>query len=189
MKLQKLFFILCVFLLEGIFFSTLAQGAPIPVTSSSFIISSHLGKFISNHGFSIHADKTDWIHSSPPKDNPSMATLYRSPKTHLGVQAALTVRVDHLIKKQTPKKYIKRWLKDYPRFGFKILKARPMKINKQRAFVLDMVNHQTSKQLRQVVFLKKKKVVILTCRGHHKNFRSEVVEACNHIISNFRWSI
>lgn len=181
-------FLSSILVLAGTMVSLPLLAAPIPATSSSFVISSHLGKFISNHGFSIHADKTDWIHSPPPEDNPYIATLYRSPKTDMGVQSALTVRIDHLEKRQSLKRYVKRWMKDYPRFGFEILKARPVKINSQRAFILDMVNRQTKKQLRQVVFLKKKKAVILTCRGHYKSFR-DTVGTCNDIISNFRWTL
>ncbi|MCC7405743.1 MAG: hypothetical protein IT288_15190 [Bdellovibrionales bacterium] len=163
-------------------------AAPIPATSSSFVISSNIGKFISNHGFSIHADKTDWIHSPPPGNNPFIATLYRSPTTEMGVQPALTVRIDELDQEQPLKKYVKKWMKDYPRFGFEILKAKPVKINDQKAFLLDLVNRQTAKQLRQVVFLKQKKAVILTCRGHYKSF-SNTVGTCNNIIANFRWNM
>lgn len=181
---MKALTLLSIFVTLGLSLDT--EAAPIPATSSSFVISSHIGKFISNHGFSIHADQTDWIHSPPPEDNPYIATLYRSPSTELGVQPALTVRVDELDTKQTLKRYVKKWLKDYPRFGFEILKAKPIKINDQRAFLLDMVNRQTSKQLRQVVFLKQK-AVILTCRGHHKSF-NDTVGNCNNIIANFRWS-
>lgn len=163
-----------------------ALAAPIPVTSSSFVISNQIGKFISERGFSIHAEKTDWIHSASPPDNPNIAALYRSKTTHKGVQAGLTIRVDDLQIKQSLKNYVKQWLKDYPRFGFDILNSKPIRINSQRAFLLDMINRQTSRQLRQVVFLKNKTAVILTCRDHRESFKS-ALSTCNEIISNFRW--
>jgi hypothetical protein len=88
-----------------------------------------LRKFISERGFSIHAEKTDWIHSASPPDNPNIAALYRSKTTHKGVQAGLTIRVDDLQIKQSLKNYVKQWLKDYPRFGFDILNSKPIRIN------------------------------------------------------------
>ena len=183
----QLFLSLIGFLAVLWYWSPQIVAAPIPVTSSSFVISSQSGKFISEHGFSIHADKTDWIQTAPPADNPFIAILYRSRSTHLGVQAGLTVRVEELEKAPTLKSYVKRWLKDYPRFGFQILDSKPMKISQQKAFLLDLVNKATSKQLRQVVFLKNKTAVILTCRDHRESFQ-ETVATCNQIISHFRWN-
>ncbi|MCB0361569.1 MAG: hypothetical protein KDD35_02540 [Bdellovibrionales bacterium] len=168
-------------------FASKSLGAPIPATSSSFVISGHMGSFISEHGFSIHADETDWKQSPAPQDNPFIEILYRAPTTHYGVQAGLTLRVDQLEKAQSLKSYVLRWLKDYPRFGFKILDSKPLKVNDQKAFLLDMVNRQTSKQIRQVVFLKDKTAAILTCRDHHQSF-SKTVSTCNKIISHFHWT-
>ncbi len=163
-------------------------AAPIPVTSSSFLISSQKGKFISEHGFSINAEDTDWQKSPLLEDNSSIVVHYRAPTTHRGVQAGLTVRVEDLNNPQTLKHYVKSWLKDYPRLGFQILASRPIKINQQKAFLLDMINNQSHKQLRQVIFLKNKKVAILTCRDHRDTFQMSI-NNCNSIISHFHWNI
>lgn len=162
-------------------------AAPIPGTSSSALVSSHKGLFRSSKGFLIHAGDTAWEHLDGPKGNPFIATMYRAPDVppH-GVQASLTLRVDDLDKKSRLQDYVKQWKRDYPRFGFDILDARNVKLKAGNGFLIDIVNKETEKQLRQVVFLKDATAVILTCRDHRDTF-AQTVRACNEIIRNFRW--
>lgn len=165
-------------------------ASPIPGTSSSKLISSVDGLFNSHHGFQISSYNTSWVHTSADESNPYLITEYRAPTVDHGVQSALTIRFDKTIKnkKVSLKTYMKQWLKDYPRFGFKILNSKSITINKQNGFLLDIYNPNTKRQLRQVVFLKNKKAIILTCRAHKKSFKNSV-RACNRIIRNFKWTI
>lgn len=170
-----------------IFFVTnLAQGAPIPLTSSSLLISEKKGLYRSPLGFSLHLADTDWEHVPAPKDNPFIATIYRSNQHAEGVQAALTVRIDELDQKTSLDVYSKKWLKDYPRFGFEILSSKKVRVGSQVAFLLDLVNRENQKQLRQILFLRDKNAVTLTCRDDIKTFNS-TLRACNSIIRTFRW--
>lgn len=169
-----------------IFFSSMVGAAPIPVTSSSEFIGSDRGLFHSPLGFTIDAHKTTWILEPPQKKNPYVVTMYRAPQTQNGIQAALTVRVDQMKRKMSLKRYVKSWIKDYPRFGFKILSAKPIKVKSQKAFLIDLINQDNQKQLRQVLFRKKEDVVILSCRDHKDNFL-KTLKSCNQIIRNFHW--
>lgn len=164
------------------------NAAPIPATSSSKILGSQSGLYMSELGFRISAENTTWVHTLPPEDNPYLLTEYRSPRVTHGVQSALTVRKDKLKKNMTLKSYMKKWLKDYPRFGFKILNSKPIKVNHHLGYLMDIYNNQNKRQLRQVVFLKDKLAVILTCRAHRKNFGQDV-KSCNRIIKNFNWTL
>lgn len=164
------------------------RAAPIPATSSSSLISSEKGLFLSSRGFSINAGETAWIHTQAPRGIPTIATVYRAPETSEGVQAALTVRIDELNSKSTLKGYVKSWIKDYHRLGFDVLSAKPIQVDGQLAFLLDTLNQETKKQLRQVVFLKEKTAVILSCRDHKNTFQNNV-QACNRIIRTFKWSL
>ena len=164
-----------------------AFAAPIPGTSSSSLIGSDLGLYRSKEGFQIHAGSTDWIHTLSQSHSQYIKTIYRSPRANKGVQAALTVRVDQLKGKKTSvKKYVKRWRSDYLRFGFDILSAKKVKVNGNTGFLFDLVNKTSSKQLRQVVFVKNRHAVILTCRDHRRTFR-QTVKTCNQIVKNFSW--
>lgn len=168
-------------------FSNLSFSAPIPATSSSEIIGSNIGLFLSDEGFSISSKNTDWEQALPPKDNPYIQTLYLAPSKNFGVQASLTVRVDKLAQDTTPHNYVKKWIKDYPRLGFRVLNAKRVKVNENNAFLLDLINKNNSRQIRQVLFAKKSKVILLTCRDHKNTFK-ETVKNCNDIIRNFDWT-
>lgn len=141
---------------------------------------------MSEHGFSIHAGRTSWIHTPPPKDIPSLTTLYRSPKNTHGVQPSLTVRVDSLKAHVPLRAYVKQWMKDYHRLGFEVLASKPVKVNGQTGMVVDVINREIAKQLRQVVFIKDRTAVVLTCRDHKDSFE-ESVRVCNEITRNFHW--
>lgn len=103
-------------------------------------------------------------------------------------KAVLTVRVDDLKKETTLDKYVQRWMKEYPRFGFDVLGSGAFSQNKQRGYVLDLVNRDQKKQLRQVVFLKGKEAVILTCRDNQSTFK-DTLKSCNEIVRNFTWTM
>ncbi len=162
-------------------------AAPIPGTSTSSLVSDKPGLFFSPKGFSINSAQTAWIQSAPPKHIPSLVTIYKAPVVQNGQQPALTVRVDEIRANQGLKSYVKKWMKDYNRFGFEVLTAKPIKIRENQAFLLDIISRETQKQLRQVVFVKDKTAVILTCRDGRDSFAKTVVD-CNEIMKTFEWS-
>lgn len=164
-----------------------ATAAPMPGTSSSQIVSEKSGLFYSTKGFSLNAAETAWVQSAPPKSIPSLATIYKSPLPSHGQQPALTVRVDEMHKPLALRNYVKHWMQDYTRFGFDVLTAKPVRINNQSAFLIDIVSKETKKQLRQVVFIKEKTAVILTCRDERESF-SKTLQDCNEIIKTFQWT-
>lgn len=164
-----------------------AWAAPIPGTGSSALVSERPGLFFSEKGFRMDSGGTAWIQSAPPKDIPSLVTVYKAPVSQHGQQPALSVRVDNLRKTQSLKSYVRKWMQDYTRFGFDVLTAKPIKINSQSAFLLDIVSRETKKQLRQVVFLKNKTAVTLTCRDHRDSF-GKTVQDCNQIVKSFAWT-
>lgn len=173
------------------------HGAPMPGTASSKLVSPQIGLYRSPLGFELNSGTSGWVHTEPPKDNKFVATAYRSPdsqerstdgqKTTPQPPATLTVRVDKIKKGVTLEKYVQRWKKEYPKYGFDVLGAKAFTQNKQKAFVLDLINRDSAKQLRQVVFLKDQKAVILTCRDGSATFKSTLKD-CNNIIKTFHWT-
>lgn len=167
-------------------FALQAVAAPFPGAGSSTFVPEKPGLFFSEKGFRIDSGSTAWVPAAPPKKIPSLVTIYKAPVTVNGQQPALTVRVDDLRRKQGLKNYVKRWMQDYNRFGFDVLTAKPIKINDHSAFLLDIVSRETKKQLRQVIFMKEKTAVILTCRDQKESF-TKTVQDCNQIIKSFAW--
>lgn len=158
-----------------------------PVPGSTNAANPKLGLYASPLGFKISASDTDWIQTEPPPKTKYIVTMYKSPQKFKDTQASLTVRVDKLEKRQALRSYVDQWLKDYPKFGFDVLGSKPFETGKQKGYVIDLVSRSSQKQLRQVVFMKDDKAVILTCRDHQENFK-HTLKSCNSIIKSFQWA-
>jgi hypothetical protein len=160
----------------------IALAAPIPFTSTSRLTSEKSGIYRSPLGFTIHAGNSGWQATSPTVKNDFVVATYKSTND----ASALTVRVDEIKKPISLDEYSKKWLKDYPRFGFDVLTAKKVRVGSEVAYMLDFVSPENKKQLRQILFVKNKNAVTLTCRGDQTDF-SKTVRSCNEIIRNFRW--
>jgi hypothetical protein len=167
--------------------SAVSQGSPMPATATSLLTNQKPEIFRSAKGFSVNAGKSEWVLGESPSDMPSIETVYRSPESHKGVQPVLTVRVDELTHKTELKNYVKQWTKDYSTLGFSILNAKALTINSNPAYAMDVEETHGSKKLRQIVFLKDQKAVILTCRDLKESFK-KTVKDCNEIFKSFEWN-
>lgn len=162
-------------------------AAPIPFTSSSALISKNAGLYRSPLGFSIHSSETGWKQVPPPNKNEFIVTMYENRDPNSSAPAALTVRVDDLKKKTSLEDYSKKWLRDYPRFGFDVITAKKVRVGENVGYMLDLLSRENKKQLRQLLFVKDKQAVTLTCRGDREKFKTTVRD-CNDIIRTFRWN-
>ena len=169
-------------LLAGLLSLTSAHAAPIPLTSSSLLTSQKAGIYRSPLGFSVNAGRSGWSVVAEPVPNDYVVATYKSPNS----ANALTVRVDELEKPLTLEAYSKKWLKDYPRFGFSVLDSKKVKVGNDVAYMLDFVSRENKKQLRQLLFVKNQKAVTLTCRGDQTSF-AQTVKSCNEIFRSFKW--
>ena len=193
--------------------SSSAFAAPSPGTATSKLVSPQLGLYHSPLGFQLTGGSSGWAHVAPPQTSKYIVTAYRAEPGSVADQihsdlrsqgnvvnggktpqatakalsaASLTVRVDNLEKETTLDHYIGKWMKEYPRYGFDVLGSKPFMQGKNKGYVLDLVNRNQGKQLRQVVFLKQKNAVILTCRDRLATFQTSL-KACNQIIKTFTW--
>lgn len=161
-------------------------SAPIPGTSTSTVISKEKGIFFSELGFKLSAKNTDWLLTPPPTDSKYMLTLYKAPKTEGETRGSLSVRLDRLKEKQTLRNYVKKWLRRYPRFGFDVLGAKTFKNKGSAGYVIDLVNRDEHKQLRQVIYMGPSSAIVMTCRDSVDGFK-ESLKQCNQIIRSFEW--
>lgn len=162
------------------------QASPHPATASSQLIAPRLGFYRSPDGFRLHSGDSGWLQAAPPRGNQTILTVYRSPKNES--KASLTVRMDRLGRGATVERYIGRWIKEYPRFGFDVLGSQPFVQAGVRGHVIDLMNRDSKMQLRQVVFVSeaKKKAAILTCRDNSAGFAA-TLKSCNSIVKTFEW--
>ena len=133
----------------------------------------------------MNAGPTGWELAPKPKNNRFIETIYRAPDG-TDSEAILTVRADKIHGRIDAPEYAKKWLHDYPRFGFEILDAKKVNVAGQSAYVIDLVSHESSKQLRQVLFVRGEDAITLTCRDKIQDF-NQTVKSCDQIIRTFRW--
>ena len=166
--------------------SKAATASPHPATASSPLVAPRLGFYRSPDGFHLHSGDSGWLQAAPPRGNQTILTVYRSPKNES--KASLTVRVDRLGRGATADRYIGRWIKEYPRFGFDVLGSQPFVQGGVRGHVIDLMNRDSKMQLRQVVFVSeaRKRAAILTCRDNTAEF-SATLKSCNSIVKTFEW--
>ena len=134
--------------------------------------------------FNIHAKGTDWL-ASPQQGSPTF-TRYMAPQSLYSVRPSLTLRFDQLSPTQNLNTYAKKYLADYPRLGLKVLRHQQVRVGSRLAYLVDLADTKSSKQLRQVLLAHNKQVAVLTCRAHQKAFKS-VLSSCHRIIKNFKW--
>ena len=175
--------------LSSLFFFSVVIAAPIPGTTSSLLINPEKKIFFSPLGFKINAQGTPWEHTQVKNNDRSITTLYREPyKPEKEQRALLTVRTDRLKEKISLSRYVRKWLHEYPHYGFDILKTKKIKLNGIKGFLVEVTNKaENKKQIRQVIFLKDKVAVTLSCIDQQNTFKRSL-KACNHIIRSFTWT-
>lgn len=169
--LQGLLFVLCLVSLRS-------YASPHPAIGSSALVNPAYGIFFRPQGFALNAGVSGWSLG----DSMELLT-FSSPKTPTG---SLSVRAEELRSELTLENYAKRWMKDYPSYGFDVLGTKTFAQGNARGLVIDLTHKKRNQQLRQILFLKDKKAVILTCKDDLKTFEATLA-GCNQIAKTFEW--
>ncbi len=177
-------FILVALGLSGVISGTISNANAQRIPSSL-----SRGLYASNEGFEINPQSTNWIRSAPPAElKNKVEVLFRIKDTTSKVQPTFTVRIDKDTPYKTLKEYSTKWLKNYGQFGLEVLGHQYFKNEKdQQGFVIDIENSVSQKKLRQVIFFKNAKAVILTCMDQKESFKSSL-KSCNDLIKTFAWN-
>jgi hypothetical protein len=137
--------------------------------------------------FSLSDKGTGWSQTPPPPDAASVKLLFRGPQRTDNSQPTLTVRVEKLDKTEKElKDYFKRWLKEYPKFGYSVLGHKTFVLDGRPAYVVDLTSTSSGKQARQILTEKDREVVLLTCLDDQGEFMKSL-PACNSLIKSFGW--
>ncbi len=137
--------------------------------------------------FTISEAGTNWESTPAPPAADSIKALFRAKTSTENTQATLTVRTEKLEHGEKDlKDYVRRWLKEYPKFGYSVLGQKPFTLDGKPAYVVDLVSSTTSKQARQILAENNKTVVLLTCLDTKDSFE-KTLPSCNTIIRNFKW--
>jgi hypothetical protein len=181
----------CIFLFGGFFpllfvsflMPSSLYAAPHPGMGSSLLVSPEKGLFWKKQGFQLQTGSSGW-QLAPPSDDGTGRVRFLRPDSE---SASLAVQIENLKTELTLENYAKKWMRDYVNYGFDVLGTQAFQQNKAKGLVVDLLHKKSDQQLRQILFLKNKKVVILTCRDHQKTFQQTLL-GCNQISKSFEWS-
>lgn len=166
-----------------LFLGSLAFSAPFPVSSTSLITNPDEGKFFAAHGFTFNTSKLNWTIIPDTKTSIFETFKFTSKDNN---SAQLTLRKDDLGQHKNLEQYAKKWMKEYPQYGFEILATKNMILGGGDALLVDFIHRAKGQQIRQLVLHKNKKVVIMTCLDDVQKFRKTVTE-CNQMMTSFSW--
>lgn len=159
-----------------------SDAAPHPGSGSSLLVSEKKGLFLLPRGFQVKTMGTDWILSD--KTSEFNKLLYVHPQRP---NAQLLLQNENLKTELKIEDYAKRWMKDYLNYGFELLGTKIFFHQGSKALVVDLEEKKKSKKLRQILFLKEKKVVVLTCAENSDQFQSLLAD-CNQFAKSFQWN-
>jgi hypothetical protein len=171
------------FLLFLLIVSSISNSAPYPITSTSLITDPEEGIFFASHGFQFNTSKLNW--TIVPDNKTSIFETFKFTSKNNN-SAQLTLRKDDLGQHKSIEQYAKKWMKEYPQYGFEILATKNMLLGGGDALLIDFVHRSKGQQIRQLVLHKNKKVVIMTCLDDVKKFKSTVTD-CNQMMTSFAW--
>lgn len=162
-----------------------AFAAPHPVTTSSILTDPEKGQSFRGFGFKLALTHSNWIPLQ--KENEGLfAEVQFQNKNDLAGKGQISLRMDHLAKPQSIETYAKKWMRDYPHYGFEVLGTKAFSQGGGQGLVVDLFLRQSNKQLRQVILLQDKKVAIFTCSNDKSKFAA-LLGDCNQLVKSFNW--
>lgn len=163
------------------------HASPIPGVGSSQVSQLLKNIVVSELGFRIGSpEQTYWTLKKDPAA-PSGNTFLFFPTDSQQKSARFTVSVDKFSSSTAFDAYVKKWIKEYPYFGFEILKTQTMKISEAPCYLVDLVHRKQNKQLRQFVVVKKDFAVVMTCADEPAKFKETALH-CADLVKHFQWT-
>lgn len=163
---------------------SLSLAAPHPATSTSALTAPEKGLYFLHKGFTLKTEGTSWVPVSNSEKS-LLDTVRFSSKDSPG--GSLSVRTDKVTKTASLELYTRKWMRDYPNYGFEVVSAKNFTLNGNPALVVDMLSRSKNKQIRQVIIKKDEHVAIMTCLDDRASF-SKSLQSCNQIMKTFSWN-
>lgn len=163
-----------------------AVAAPMPVTGGSVLADTTKASLFQGYGFSLKTAGTDWIPVHDDKETIFQTIRIEPKKKASESSASLSIRMDKLKEATGLESYARKWMRDYPNYGFQVLGTKSFNLGGGKGLVVDLVQKSKNKQLRQVILQKDQRVAVVTCLDEKDRF-SETLQSCNQIVKSFEW--
>jgi len=184
LRKQACFHILPTLLLVLQFLPVKTLAAPFPGMGSSKLTSKSGIIQIHQKGFQISTPQPIWSILPNETDLKNEINFnFLKEKTN----ATFSLKTETLNSPLSLEVYSKKWIREYASFGFDLLGTKPYIQNQAKALVIDLFHKNLNKKIRQVIFIKEKISVIMTCTDQTENFEKTLPE-CNSIFRTFQWN-
>ncbi|KYG68529.1 hypothetical protein AZI87_04605 [Bdellovibrio bacteriovorus] len=167
------------------FWSSIALAAPHPATSSSAFTAPEKGLYFLHKGFTLKTEGTNWVPVASSEES-LLDTVRFAPRDNQ-TEGSLSIRTDKVAKNASLELYTRKWMRDYPNYGFEVISAKNFTLNGSPALVVDMLSRSKNKQIRQVVLKNEDRVAIMTCLDDKTRF-TKALQSCNQIMKTFAWT-
>lgn len=174
-----------------ILFMTVSTGAalaaPHPATGSSLLTDPAKGLFAHGFGFRLHDLADTWIPVPVLTESP-LESLRFEPKLAQGEKsdAAISIHFEKMDRKQSLESYARKWIREYPNYGFEMLGTKGVLIRGQKALLVDLTQNNKNRQIRQTVLQDQDRVMIVTCLDRKDQFQ-QTLSACNRLLRGLEW--
>lgn len=162
-------------------------ASPIPGVGSSPVHQLLKNVAISELGFRIGA-QNEGFWALQQNSSLNSTNSYQFSASDPAFSSRFAVNIDKFSSPMNLETYLKKWIKEYPYFGFEILQSKNMKIGGEKAYLIDLANRKKNKQLRQFVVVKNDFAVIMTCVDEINKFR-DTSARCAELVNNFQWTM
>ncbi|WP_413943437.1 hypothetical protein [Bdellovibrio sp. HCB-162] len=163
----------------------ISLAAPYPATSSSALTAPEKGLYFLHKGFTLKTEGTNWV--PVPGSEQSLLDTVRFSSKDNPKDGSLSIRTDKVAKTASLDLYTRKWMRDYPNYGFEVISAKNFTLNGSPALVVDMLSRSKNKQIRQVILKNEDRVAIMTCLDDKANF-NKALQNCNQIMKSFSWN-
>lgn len=162
-----------------------AWAAPYPATSSSAFTAPEKGLYFLHKGFKLKTEGTNWIPVTGTEQSLLDTVRFSAKDKNNG--GSLSIRTDKIAKTASLDLYTRKWMRDYPNYGFEVISAKNFILNRSPALVVDMLSRAKNKQIRQVILKNEDRVAIMTCLDDKAEF-NKALQNCNQIMKSFEWT-
>lgn len=166
--------------------SLILHAAPFPATSTSLLTDPSKSVFFHGFGFKLNSLDPSWM-AVPSIGESVFDSIRFEPKTPGAGDATVSIRMDRLPDKSNLETYAKKWMREYPTYGFEVLGTKNLTLGGGRALLVDLTQKSKNRQLRQIIMQNKDRIAILTCLDQKEKF-NETLQTCNRLIRGFEWT-
>jgi hypothetical protein len=144
--------------------------------------------FSARAGLTMDLRATTWTSAPVPTEQPDLLLILRSKENYKNGPATLTVRKDPASAENALRirKFVLKSLREYPKFGFRIVGQSEAHLDGTHAYVLDVDSKKTLNRVRQAIVKRPEGILILSCTTPQNELAAQL--ECDRLMRTIKWT-